>query len=225
MFPLQPFTACTYNASKIRALMKFPIALTTLALAAFLAAPMAVAEKADSSQPMHIEADTLKHDEPKQITTFTGRVQVNKGTLVLRAEKLEVQQDKEGKQIANLWAAKGERAFFRQKREGLDEFTEGEAETVTYDSQADKITLTGRAELRSYRGQQLSDRLQGHLIVFNNTTEVFTVDGKAATSPSPASNQRIKATLTPRNTPGEAIKDNSLVPLLQSSPRLTGSKP
>jgi lipopolysaccharide export system protein LptA len=205
--------------------MKFPIALTTLAWAAFLAAPMAMAEKADSSQPMHIEADTLKHDESKQLTTFTGRVQVNKGTLVLRAEKLEVQQDKEGQQIANLWAAKGERAFFRQKREGLDEFTEGEAETVSYDSQADKITLTGRAELRGYRGQQLSDRLQGHLIVFNNKTEMFTVDGKATTSASPSSNQRIKATLTPRNTPVEASKDNSLAPLLQTSPRPTGSKP
>jgi lipopolysaccharide export system protein LptA len=186
---------------------------------------MAMAEKADSSQPMHIEADTLKHDESKQLTTFTGRVQVNKGTLVLRAEKLEVQQDKEGQQIANLWAAKGERAFFRQKREGLDEFTEGEAETVSYDSQADKITLTGRAELRGYRGQQLSDRLQGHLIVFNNKTEMFTVDGKATTSASPSSNQRIKATLTPRNTPVEASKDNSLAPLLQTSPRPTGSKP
>lgn len=205
--------------------MKFPTTLTTLAWAAFLAAPMAMAEKADSNQPMHIEAGALKHDESKQLTTFTGKVQVNKGTLVLRAEKLEVQQDKEGKQIANLWAAKGERAFFRQKREGLDEFTEGEAETVTYDSQADKITLTGRAELRSYRGQQLSDRLQGHLIVFNNITEVFTVDGKATTSPSPSSNQRIKATLTPRNTPVEVNKDNSLPPLLNTSPRLTGSKP
>ncbi|WP_350294212.1 lipopolysaccharide transport periplasmic protein LptA [Limnohabitans sp. Rim8] len=205
--------------------MKFPLALTSLALAAFLAAPTATAEKADSKQPMHIEADALKHDESAQITTFTGRVMVTKGTLVLRSEKLEVQQNKEGKQVAKLWAAKGELAFFRQKREGLDEFTEGEAETVIYDSQADKITLTGRAELRSYRGQQLSDRLQGHLIVFDNTTEVFTVDGKAPTGSSPSGSQRIKATLTPRNTAKDDSKDNSLVPLLQSSPRLTGGKP
>jgi lipopolysaccharide export system protein LptA len=205
--------------------MKFPTALTLLALAAFLAAPLAVAEKADSKQPMNIEADALKHDESAQMTTFTGRVQVTKGTLVLRAEKLEVQQDKEGKQVANLWAAKGERAFFRQKREGLDEFTEGEAETVIYDSQADKITLTGRAELRIFRGQQLSDRLQGHLIVFDNTTEVFTVDGKTSTGSNSSGNQRIKATLTPRDSANEERKGNSLLPSLQSSPRLTGGKP
>jgi len=205
--------------------MKFPSALTLLAWAAFLAAPMAMAEKADSKLPMNIEADALKHDESAQITTFTGRVQVTKGSLVLRSEKLEVQQDKEGKQVAHLWAAKGERAFFRQKREGLDEFTEGEAETVSYDSQADKITLTGRAELRSYRGQALSDRLQGHLIVFDNTTEVFTVDGKTNTGSHPLGSQRIKATLTPRNSADEGPKGNSLVPALQSSPRLTGGKP
>jgi lipopolysaccharide export system protein LptA len=174
---------------------------------------------------MHIEADALKHDESAQITTFTGRVMVTKGTLVLRSEKLEVQQDKEGKQVAKLWAAKGERAFFRQKREGLDEFTEGEAETVIYDSQADKITLTGRAELRIFRGQQLSDRLQGHLIVFDNTTEVFTVDGKTSTGSNSSGNQRIKATLTPRDSANEERKGNSLLPSLQSSPRLTGGKP
>ena len=201
--------------------MKFPFVLTCLALAVLGTAPLAWAEKADSDKPMHIEADALKHDESKQITTFTGRVHVTKGTLVLRAEKLEVQQDKQGKQVAHLWANPGERAFFRQKREGLDEFNEGEAETVVYDSQADQITLTGRSELRSYRGTQLSDRMLGHAIVYNNMTEVFTVDGKA-----PANNngsQRIKATLTPRSTPGES-KDRGLVPLLQTSPRL-GAQP
>jgi hypothetical protein len=67
--------------------------------------------------------------------------------------------------------------------------------------------------------------LQGHLIVFDNTTEVFTVDGQAPSGPTPSGSQRIKATLTPRNTAKDDSKDNSLVPLLQSSPRLTGGKP
>ena len=43
------------------------------------------------------------------------------------------------------------------------------------------------------------------------------VDGKAQATPN--GSQRIKATLTPRNTPGES-KDHGLVPLLQTSPRL-----
>jgi lipopolysaccharide export system protein LptA len=204
--------------------MKFSFASLFLALTAFIAAPTVMAEKADSNKPMQIEADALQHDESKQTTTFTGNVNVTKGTLVLRAAKLEVQQDPKGRQLASLSAASGERAFFKQKREGLDEFTEGEAESVVYDSQADKITLMGRAELRTYRGTQLADRLQGHLIVYNNSTEVFTVDGKTPNATG-SSGQRIKATLTPRNAPTDASKDSTLVPLLRSSPRVSGDKP
>jgi lipopolysaccharide export system protein LptA len=209
---------------------------TLLALATLAASPFAVAEKADSAKPMFIEADALKHDESTKTTTFTGRVNATKGTLVLRATKMVVQQDAAGKQVAHMWADPGERAFFRQKREGLDEFTEGEAETVSYDSEADKITLAGRSELRTYQGTRLSDRIQGPVIVYNNITEIFTVDGKpsgksdAKASPgSPASPPpRIKAMLTPRNTPADEAASGTLVPALRSSPRVTaptGTRP
>ena len=211
--------ACTYNQSKIRAFMKISLASTFLALAALVAPAFVAAEKADSSKPMFIEADALKHDESTKTTTFTGKVNATKGSLVLRAAKMVVQQDAAGKQVADMLAAPGERAFFRQKREGLDEFTEGEAETVRYDSEADKITLSGRSELRTYQGTQLSDRVQGHLIVFNNTTEVFTVDGKPTTASGPA--PRIKAMLTPRNSPAADAPGGALVPQLRNSPRVT----
>jgi lipopolysaccharide export system protein LptA len=210
--------------------MKILLAPTLLALAALVAPPWAVAEKADSNKPMYIEADALKHDESSKTTTFTGHVNASKGTLVLRAANMVVVQDAAGKQVADMSAAPGERAFFRQKREGLDEFTEGEAETVRYDSAADKITLTGRSELRTYQGTRLSDRVQGHLIVYNNVTEIFTVDPKAnppglANGAAPA---RIKAMLTPRNTTADEAAGNSLVPALRNSPRVTaptGSRP
>lgn len=216
--------ACTYNPSKIRAFMKFSLASTFLALCALLASPWVAAEKADSNKPMFIEADALKHEENSKTTTFTGRVNATKGTLVLRAAKMVVVQDANGKQVADMWAVPGERAFFRQKREGLDEFTEGEAETVRYDSDADTLTLTGRGELRTYKGTRLSDRVQGHLIVYNNITEIFTVDPKG--HPPGASNAgapgRIKAMLSPRNNPANDTAGGALVPALGTSPRVSG---
>ena len=60
----------------------------------------AQAEKADRDKPMQIEADSMRHDESKQLTQFTGKVTATKGTLVLRAERMEVQQDSQGKQVA-----------------------------------------------------------------------------------------------------------------------------
>jgi lipopolysaccharide export system protein LptA len=187
------------------------------------------AEKADRDKPMNIEADALKHDDQQQLTTFTGKVQMTKGSLVLKAHRMEVRQDNQGNQVAKLWSEAGERVFFRQKREGLDEFTEGEAESVVYNSQADTLTLTNRAELRLLRGTVVADRIQGQQIVVNNTTEVFTVDGKPNANANPnanasSGNQRVKATITPRPKTPEA----SAPPVgtsLKSSPRVGNDKP
>lgn len=185
-----------------------------LALCASMLALPSHAEKADREQPMQIEADSMRHDEARQLTQFIGKVQATKGTLILRAARMEVQQDAKGRQVARLWAAPSERVFFRQKREGVNEFTEGEAEQVTYDNQADTIALSQRAEVRILRGNQVADLLNGHTIVFNNTSEVMTVDGQAANGQG----QRVRAILTPRNTSGPAIPNSPVSPSLPTSP-------
>jgi lipopolysaccharide export system protein LptA len=186
------------------------------------------AEKADRDKPMHIEADNMRHDDNKQLTQFNGQVVATKGTLVLRADRMEVQQDSQGKQVARLWAAPNERVFFRQKREGLEEFTEGEAETLTYDNQADVVTLVKRAEVRMLRGTVVADQIQGQTIVFNNTTEVIQVDGRTQDSPN-ARDQRVRATLTPRqnpSAPATAPAQTAPRPVLRNSPGLAmPSKP
>lgn len=188
-----------------------------LTLCASLLPMTSQAEKADRDQPMQIEADSMRHDEARQLTQFTGKVQATKGTLVLRAARMEVQQDGKGRQVARLWAAPTERVFFRQKREGVNEFTEGEAEQVTYDNQADTITLSQRAEVRILRGNQMADQLNGHTIVFNNTSEVMTVDGQAAHGQG----QRVRAILTPRNTSAPSAPNSSASPGLRTSPGLS----
>ena len=155
------------------------------------------AEKADRDKPMNIESDRLDHDELKQVSIFTGRVVATKGTLILRGAQLEVKQDPDGYQFGVLTPAAGERAFYRQKREGLDEWMEGEGERIEYDGKADRITLIQRAELRRYRGTTLNDEMQGQRIVYENLTDQFTVDGKASPQAGKTSG-RVRAVLTPR---------------------------
>ena len=187
------------------------------------------AEKADRDKPLLIEADAMRHDENKLLTHFTGQVVAFKGTMVLRGARMEVQQDKNGQQIAQIWAAPNERVFFRQKREGVDEFTEGEGEMMIYDSQADVVTLVQRAEVRILRGTVLADQITGQKIVFNNTTEVMTVDGPApGAQPTAPRDQRVRAVLTPRQTtPVTAPAAHSpALPALRASPATAeGKKP
>jgi len=199
--------------------MKFSFLVPALALS-LLSAGHALAEQADRLKPMQVEADKMQHDEGRQLTVLTGNVQAVKGTLVMRAARMEVQQDSKGQQVARFWAEPGQRVFFRQKREGLDEFVEGEAVQAVYDSRQDLMTLTDRAEMRTLREGRVADQVQGQRIVYNNTTEVMNVDGKLQGSDS---RQRVRAVLAPK---ASASAPAVAVPPLKPSPALPqGGRP
>ncbi len=166
-----------------------------------LAGPAAWAEKADRDKPMNVESDNLRYDDLRQTSVFTGRVVATKGTIIIRGAKLEVRQDPEGFQFGTVTAEPGKRAFWRQKREGVDEYIEGEGTTIEYDGKADRVKFIGRAELRRYRGTVLADETQGSVITYENTTDVFTVDGATlgTRQPSASAGGRVRAVLSPRS--------------------------
>lgn len=160
----------------------------------------AAAEKADRNKPMNVEADALRYDDLRQTSVFTGRVVVTKGTIVIRGAKVEVRQDPDGYQHGVVTAEPGKLAYYRQKREGLDEYIEGESQTIEYDGKADRVKFIGRAEMRRYRGAALNDEITGSVITYDNTTDVFTVDGgPAGGAPAAAQGGRVRAVLAPRN--------------------------
>ncbi|MDT7929520.1 lipopolysaccharide transport periplasmic protein LptA [Tepidimonas sp.] len=173
-----------------------PLRLTAaLFTAAVMGLPvLAHAERADRDAPMNIEADALRYDEGRQTSVFTGRVVVTKGTIRIRGQRLEVRQDAQGNQFGTITGDATQRAFYRQKRDGLDEYIEGEAERIDYDGQADRVTLRGQAELRRYRGTVLTDRASGAVIVYDNRAQTFSVDGDRAGASAGA---RVRALLTP----------------------------
>ncbi|MFT3718538.1 lipopolysaccharide transport periplasmic protein LptA [Pseudorhodoferax sp.] len=161
-----------------------------------LAAGLAQAERADRDKPMNVEADAMRYDDLKQVNVFTGRVVVTKGTILARGERVEVWKDAQGYQFGTITAAPGQRAFYRQKREGLDEFIEGEGEVIHYDGRADKVTFTRRAIMRRLAKDKLQDEVTGDVIVYNNVTEVFTVDAARPGAKDPSG--RVRAMLSPQ---------------------------
>lgn len=174
------------------------------------------AERADKDQPMNIESDALRYESQQQRSIFTGNVVVTKGTIVMRGAQLVVTQDGSGVQSAVMKADGGKRAFFRQKRDGVDEYTEGEGQTIEYDGRKDQVHLVGNAEMRRLAGSRLQDRVTGSTIVYNNVTEVYTVQGggKAGDAGSKAPGGRVRATLVPGGSDGDAT--GSAAPLRSS---------
>ncbi len=162
------------------------------------------AEAADKDKPMNIEADALRYDEAKQTSVFTGNVVLTKGTIVMRGRQIEVQQDAQGNQVGVLTGTAATPGFFRQKREGLDEWIEGEGVRIEYDSKSEVVRFTGSAVLRRYRGPQINDEARGSLIVYNSATEVFTVKGDEAGRNAANPSGRVRAMLTPIPSEGAA---------------------
>ena len=177
--------------------MKIPLPQLLLCAACALLTGVASAEKADGKKPINVEADALRHDDLKQTSVFTGRVVLTKGSIIIRGARLEVRQDAEGYQFGLVTAEPGKLAYFRQKREGVDEYIEGESETIEYDGRADVVRLIKNAKLRRLRGAAVADEVTGAVINYNNVTEVFTVDGAVAKSGS-GSGGRVRAMLTPK---------------------------
>lgn len=157
-----------------------------------------LAEKADRNKPMVLEADKRGTvDAQKQNTVFTGNVVITQGTLQIRAERVEIQEGKEGFRTAVAFGTAQQPAFFKQKRDGVDENVEGTAERIEFDEKSDTLRLSGNPIVRRLRGPQLADEITGNLITWDNRTEVFTVDGGARTPANPSG--RVRMLLSPRN--------------------------
>lgn len=164
-------------------------ALLGCLLAALPAA--AGAERADRDKPVNLEADRVTIDDAKQTAVFEGNVVLTQGTLLIRGDRMEVRQDKEGFKNGVTW---GTPAFFRQKREGFDEYIEGWAERLEYDGRIQTMQMFNSAQLT--RGQ---DEVRGNYISYDARTEFFQVTGGGAQAAAPGNPEgRVRAVIQPK---------------------------
>lgn len=157
---------------------------------------VAQAEQADRDQPVNIEADRVEIDDQKKEAVFEGNVILTQGTLMLKADRIIVDQDETGFQSG---IAFGNPAYFRQKREGFEDFIEGEAQRLEYKGKEEKVELFVNAKLK--RG---GDEVRGNYISYNALTEFFEVMGKEPGSTGEGSSGgRVRAIIQPRNSDAE----------------------
>lgn len=170
------------------------------------------AEKADKDKPVNLEADRITVDDVKKLHLLEGNVQLARGTLVIRAAKLVVTQDADGFQKGVAQGGPDGLARFRQKREGRDEYVEGEAERIEHDGKREKTEFFGRGTVRSGL-----DEVRGQYIAYDGRSESYIVtSGTNGTSASTTGKQdRVRAVIQPKKdgktlptaTPGVVIKE------------------
>lgn len=183
--------ACNFRAS----MLQRPLILIAIALAA----GPALAEKADRLKPMVFTAEKRGQlDGVNQRTELFGNVIITKGTLMLRAEKVDVRETRDGYHQAYASGAGGQPVSFRQARDVPGEAIEGVADQLEYDTKTETVRFIGNATVRRTRGTTVADEVTGAVIVYDSRTEVFALEGGNA-SPNP--NGRVRMVLMPRAQP------------------------
>jgi lipopolysaccharide export system protein LptA len=170
------------------------LAAAALAMSVFNV-PAAKAEKADKDKPTNIEANRMSSDDARRISIFEGNVVLTKGTILVRADRITVRQDPEGYQIS---VATGNPARFRQKRDGKEEWIDGDALTIEIDDKREKIDLREQARLLRDK-----DEVRGDVISVDSRSEFFSVLSGRSVASSTNPEGRVRAVIQPKAKPDE----------------------
>jgi len=193
--------------SKHPTTIKLNFMMRFLLISLSLLSSHALAESADRDKPIDLEADTVKVDDAKQISTYSGNVILTKGTLVIHADKLIVREDKEGFQHST---SLGNPSTFKQKREGKNEYIQGSGQRIEYDSRLDKVQLYTKAWVK--RGE---DIVHGDYIMYDANAEYAEVIGGGKSSEKGSSSGRVHAIIQPKNK--KAIEPGTTKPAVDNT--------
>lgn len=170
------------------------MSLRLVSLIAFLCATAPVlAEKADREKPLQVEAQRMSIDDGKKIQILEGDVVLTKGTMILRAERVVVTEDQYGFQKSTAFAGKGGLARFRQKREGKEDYIDGEAERIEYNTGSEIAELFHRAWIKG--GE---DQVKGDYIWYDAISEKYLATAGDTRDPKGPS-ARVRAIIQPKN--------------------------
>jgi lipopolysaccharide export system protein LptA len=160
-------------------------------------APLAQAEKSDRNKQMVVEADKPGTvDLQRQVVVFNGNVSISQGSLLIRAERVELREGADGYRAATAFGVPGKQASYKQKRDAFDESVEGTSDRIEFDGRADTVRFIGNGLVRRLRGTAVADEITGALIVWDNSAELFSVTGGATSAANPGG--RVRAVLSPR---------------------------
>lgn len=146
---------------------------------------------------MVVEADKPGSvDLQRQVVVFNGNVVISQGTMVIRADRVEVKESPDGYRTAAAIGSASRPASYRQKRDAAGEWVEGTADRIEYDARTDTLKFNGNAAVRRLRGADAADEITGGAITWDNNAELFSVAGGAPSPTNPGG--RVRAILSPR---------------------------
>jgi len=146
----------------------------------------------EAPEKIFITADHMKMNIETGNSTYTGRVKISQGKLVLTGDKVTLEQDTE--QLERLIVT-GKPARYNHLTE-TGESIEAESEHMIYTASKNTLVMTINAHLK-----QPDHQLSSQKIVYNTEKKIVIAGGDNNAPDNgfkPTSNQRVNITLTPK---------------------------
>lgn len=142
-----------------------------------------------------ILSDTLDYDDIKRQSIFSGNVILTRGNLDLRADRVEVNEQADGSQLAIATVKTSARVQARQETPEKFEVIKGESLRAEYHSGTEQLVLIGQAVLtRTICGKTI-DSIRGERVVYNKKSDTY----QALGGPQSADSQkRVRSIARPR---------------------------
>ncbi|PTC00464.1 lipopolysaccharide transport periplasmic protein LptA [Thalassospira xiamenensis] len=167
--------------------MKPYITATISSLVLLLAMPQAALAQGqdDFSKPIKINADDESFDIKRNLAIFTNNVVISQGTLLIKADKLIAERDRE-RQV-EMFVATGTPATYQQQ---LDDgsLIEAQANEIKYDQINQVLTLTGSAEVN-----QNNSLVRGGVLRYDFVSQTLTSER------GEANDEQVETIILPRN--------------------------
>ncbi len=152
----------------------------------------------DRNQPIEIQANTAEHDAKTGVTTYTGNVDVQQGSIHIGASSV-VLNSKDNK-LTQIHATGGP-ATYHQQLTGPDDVVDARGSTIHFDVAKNLITLQGNASLKQSSGTITGDRIE-------YDTQAERVKARAAEAGSSDNSRRITVVIPPSSNNTAATSGN-----------------
>ena len=174
------------------------------ALLALAWAPHAQAEHADRTKQIAVTASDAVADQARHTAEFNGDVVVSQGTLEIHADRVTMREGANGERLGFAFGKAGAPVRLRQHGDRPDEWNEGQADRVEYDSTANEVRLIGAASLRNLSGTVVTQSVTSDAITYDTARDRVSSTGAeqaAAQARDGRPAQRVTVVFAPRVTP------------------------
>jgi len=166
------------------------------------------AEKADSQKRTNISAEYTEFDGKTNTKTLKGKVELTRGTLLIRAENGVETETPDGGGAVTLSGHEGSQVFFRQKRDGGEDlWIEGLADRVEYDKKTEVVRFISKAQVRYLSQQKVTQEQNGEFLSYDSVNDVFTATNSTSGKRVPGGG-RVTITSEPKEKKSDAKPDN-----------------